>query len=66
MVKIPYDLPTQCVMGCNIDTDPAVAIYYLDRGCVALRNTTVQPLCWHHENVATPIRNMEIIKDLRL
>jgi len=55
------DLPTPCVMG---DSDPAIGVFYLNRGCVALRQTTVQPLCLHHANIASPIDRIELIKDL--
>jgi hypothetical protein len=56
------DQPTFCCL-CS---DPAVAIYYLSRGCVARPDLTVQPLCAHHEKRATPLGSFELIKDLRV
>lgn len=57
------DLPTPCVMG---DSDPAIGVWYLNQGCVALRKTTVQPLCLHHAKIASPIDRIELIKDLTI
>jgi hypothetical protein len=54
--------PTKCAL-CSGE---AVAIYYLDQGCVAYPDLTVQPLCSHHENRATPLGGMELLKDLRV
>lgn len=54
--------PTKCAL-CSHE---AVAVYYMDQGCVAYPDLTVQPLCAHHENRAAPLGSMELLKDLRV
>lgn len=57
-------LPTKCLL-CNHckDAAEAVAVFYFSHGC-ACRQETVQPLCAQHAFKATPIVDMELIKDL--
>lgn len=55
------DNPVRCCL-CN---SPAVAVYYLSRGCAARPDLSVQPLCAQHECDSTPLAGMELLKDLR-
>jgi hypothetical protein len=61
MIGEPH-CPTRC---CFCD-DGAVAIYYFSHGCTARPDLTVQPLCAQHECKATPVGEMELLKDLRM
>lgn len=55
------DLPTPC----HLCGAPAVAVFYLSRGCYC-DPTTVQALCPHHAFKSGPAAGggMELVKDL--
>lgn len=48
---------------CIFGDGPAAGQFYLDHGCVGLRDRRVQDLCLHHINSATPIRGMALVYD---
>lgn len=51
---------TPCAL-CGLES---VAVFHLDRGCVARPDLTVQPLCLHHYVRSTPLGGYEMIEDL--
>lgn len=51
------DRPT-CLFGCG----PAVARYAMDRGCIVYRDVLEQDLCAQHEDRATPMGSMTLIR----
>jgi hypothetical protein len=59
-MRATLDKPTKCTL-CS---DPAVAIYYLPRGCIAYPELFLQALCWHHERRAQPRGSIYLVKDL--
>jgi hypothetical protein len=43
-----------------------VAIYSMDKGCIAYPDLLIQALCLHHERKAQPRGSMDLILDLRI
>lgn len=46
---------------CRFCGSEAIAIYWLDEGCVCYPNDKVQALCEQHIYKSTPLRNMKCI-----
>lgn len=53
-------------MRCRFCGRPAIARFYLSRGCVCYPDDREQDLCLHHAVRATPIGSFELIWDYTL
>lgn len=51
---------------CRFCSEPAIACFVLEAGCVVYPDDRQQDLCWHHAREATPLGGMELVEDYTL
>lgn len=54
-------------MNCNLCDDPAIAVFYMDRGCLC-NDRKLQALCLHHAHKSKSASGgcMELVVDLTI